>query len=36
LKLIHPESGEECEFSAPLADDIGGLIKTLKQAMADG
>jgi len=29
LKLIHPGSGEECEFSAPLADDISELIKTL-------
>jgi 23S rRNA pseudouridine1911/1915/1917 synthase len=36
LKLIHPGSGEECEFSAPLADDISGLIETLKQAMTDG
>ena len=36
LKLIHPDSGKECEFSAPLADDISGLIETLKQAMADG
>ena len=36
LKLIHPDSGEECEFSAPLADDISGLIETLKKAMTDG
>jgi 23S rRNA pseudouridine1911/1915/1917 synthase len=36
LKLIHPESEKECEFSAPLAEDIGGLIATLKQAMTDG
>jgi 23S rRNA pseudouridine1911/1915/1917 synthase len=35
LKLIHPGSGEECEFSAPLADDIKGLIETLKQALVD-
>lgn len=30
LKLIHPGSGEECEFHAPLAEDISGLIATLK------
>jgi len=35
LKLIHPDSGEECEFSAPLVDDIGGLIETLKRASVD-
>ena len=35
LKLIHPESGEECEFQAPLADDIKCLIETLKQAMTN-
>jgi 23S rRNA pseudouridine1911/1915/1917 synthase len=35
LKLIHPESGDECEFNAPLADDINELIETLKLAMAD-
>ncbi len=35
LRLIHPESGDECEYSAPLADDISGLIETLKQALAD-
>lgn len=35
LRLIHPESGEICEFHAPLADDIKGLIDTLKRAMAD-
>jgi len=29
LKLVHPDSGEECEFSAPLADDISALIETL-------
>ena len=36
LKLIHPESKKECEFSAPLAADISALIATLKQAMTDG
>ena len=36
LKLIHPETEEECEFSAPLADDMGGLIKTLKQSVING
>ena len=30
LRLIHPGSGERCEFHAPLAEDISGLIKTLK------
>lgn len=35
LKLVHPGSGENCEFSAPLADDIGGLIQTLQQAISD-
>jgi len=35
LKLTHPDSGEECEFHAPLADDIAGLIKALEQAMVD-
>jgi len=29
LKLVHPDSGEECEFSAPLADDISEFIETL-------
>jgi len=29
LKLIHPDSGEVCEFHAPLAEDIGVLIETL-------
>jgi 23S rRNA pseudouridine1911/1915/1917 synthase len=32
LKLIHPESGAGCEFNAPLADDIGILIETLKHS----
>lgn len=36
LKLIHPESGEECVFQAPLADDISDLIKTLELAISDG
>ena len=36
LKLIHPQSGELCEFHAPLADDIRALIATLEHAMADG
>lgn len=35
LKLIHPDSGEECEFSAPLADDIRILIETLKRSTTD-
>jgi len=35
LKLIHPDSGEACEFHAPLADDITELIATLKHAKAD-
>lgn len=34
LKLTHPDSGEECAFHAPLANDLIELIKTLKQAMA--
>ena len=32
LKLIHPESGDDCQFSAPLAEDISQLIETLKRA----
>jgi len=32
LKLIHPDSGEECEFHAPLATDMIELIDTLKNA----
>ena len=35
LKLIHPDSEEKCIFQAPLADDIAGLIATIKQSMAD-
>lgn len=35
LKLIHPANGDECEFHAPLADDISALIDTLKSAGAD-
>jgi len=30
LKLIHPDTREECEFHAPLAEDMRGLIETLK------
>lgn len=30
LKLIHPDSNEQCEFQAPLAEDISALIATLK------
>ncbi len=33
LKLIHPESGKWCDFSAPPAEDICGLIETLERAM---
>ena len=29
LKLTHPDTGEACEFSAPLAEDISELIKVL-------
>ena len=36
LKLIHPASEEECEFNAPLADDMIELITTLKQSKIDG
>lgn len=35
LRLIHPEGEQECEFSAPLADDMIKLIKTLKQSKPD-
>jgi len=35
LKLVHPDTGEECEFHAPLASDIAGLIGALNQAMVD-
>lgn len=35
LKLVHPDSGEVCAFSAPLADDISRLIETLERAKAD-
>lgn len=35
LKLTHPDSGEDCEFHAPLAVDIAGLIDTLERAVAD-
>ena len=36
LKLVHPASEEECEFNAPLADDMIELITTLKQSKIDG
>ena len=36
LKLIHPESEEECEFHAPLSDDVGELIVRLKHSINDG
>ena len=29
LKLIHPDTDEQCEFHAPLAEDISELIETL-------
>jgi 23S rRNA pseudouridine1911/1915/1917 synthase len=35
LKLVHPDSGNECEFHAPLADDISNLIGALKSAISD-
>jgi 23S rRNA pseudouridine1911/1915/1917 synthase len=35
LKLIHPESGDSCEFHAPLADDIDGLITALTRMKGD-
>ena len=35
LKLVHPESGDECEFHAPLAADISGLIAVLKNTVTD-
>ena len=35
LKLVHPETEEECEFTARLAGDISELIITLKQSMTD-
>lgn len=36
LKLIHPESAEECEFNVPLAEDMHELIATLKSAGQSG
>ena len=33
LKLIHPESEEECVFSVPLADDVSELIAILNRLM---
>ncbi len=35
LKLIHPDSGKEFEFSAPLADDLNELLTVLKQTIAN-
>jgi 23S rRNA pseudouridine1911/1915/1917 synthase len=35
LKLAHPETGEGCEFHAPLAEDIGKLIETLQNCRTD-
>ena len=32
LKLVHPQSGDTCSFSAPLADDMAELITTLQNA----
>jgi 23S rRNA pseudouridine1911/1915/1917 synthase len=32
LKLIHPGSGEQCEFQAPLAEDMAQLLDTLNQS----
>ena len=33
LKLVHPNSGDECEFQAPLAEDISTLIRTLARTI---
>ena len=35
LRMIHPETEEECEFNVPLADDMNELIMTLRQSMSD-
>ena len=35
LRLIHPQSKAECEFHAPLADDMSELIRRLKQSKTD-
>lgn len=35
LKLIHPESGEECEFNASMSEDMKNLITELKRSIAD-
>ena len=35
LRLIHPETEEECEFNVPLAGDINELIMTLRHSMSD-
>ncbi len=36
LRLIHPESDDECEYHAPLADDMSELIATLEASKNDG
>ena len=36
LRLTHPESAQECEFSAPLANDMIKLIAILEQSKTDG
>ena len=36
LRLIHPESGDECEYHAPLAEDMNELIATLEASKNDG
>ena len=36
LRLIHPASGDECEYHAPLAEDMGELITTLEESKNDG
>ena len=35
LRLIHPETEEECEFNVPLAGDMNELIMTLRHSMSD-
>ena len=35
LRLIHPETKQECEFNVPLAGDMNELIVTLRQSMID-
>jgi len=36
LRLIHPESGDECEYHAALAEDMSELIATLEESKNDG